>query len=92
LTRIFLLERDLLLEVEPDLRSELVLSLNELRGRLRSLQRKTRRVRLHPSNREIAELLDIPKGTIDTSLYWLRRQLRNHSTSGQRRQAPKLCA
>ena len=32
------------------------------------------RVRVAPSNRQIAALLGIPKGTVDTGIYWLRRQ------------------
>jgi hypothetical protein len=74
-SRIFLLQQDLISEADPGARSALVLSLAVLREKLRSLQRNIRRIRLHPSNREIAELLRIPKGTVDTSLYCLRRQL-----------------
>jgi DNA-directed RNA polymerase specialized sigma24 family protein len=92
LTKIYLLQRDLLWEVDPAVRSELALSLSGLRSGLRSLQRKIRRVRLNPSNREIAELLDIPKGTVDTSLYWLRHQLLDHLASGQQRETQRLCA
>jgi len=91
-TKIFLLQRDLLWEVDPEIKASLALSLCELRRTLRSVQRKIRRVRLHPSNREIAELLQIPKGTIDTSLYWLRRQLLGNSRRERTVQAPRLCA
>ena len=91
-TKIFLLQRDLLWEVDPEIKASLALSLCELRRTLRSVQGKIRRVRLHPSNREIAELLQIPKGTIDTSLYWLRRQLLGNSRRERTVQAPRLCA
>jgi hypothetical protein len=91
-TKIFLFQRDLLWEVDPAIKSELVFSLCELRKALRSVQRKIRRVRLHPSNREIAELLQIPKGTIDTSLYWLRRQLMEGKPPAKKVQTPKMCA
>ena len=91
-TKIFLFQRDLLWEVDPRSKSELVCSLCELRTTLRSVQRKIRRVRLHPSNREIAELLNIPKGTIDTSLYWLRRQLLEIKPHERPGQTPQLCA
>ena len=37
-------------------------------------QSEISRVRVAPSNREIAALLGIPKGTVDTGMYWLRRQ------------------
>jgi len=91
-TKIFLLQRDLLWEVDPQIKADLALSLCELRTTLRALQKKIRRVRLHPSNREIAELLEIPKGTIDTSLYWLRRQLMENSCPDKAGQSQRLCA
>ena len=37
-------------------------------------QSEISRVRVAPSNREIAALLGIPKGTVDTGMYWLRQQ------------------
>jgi DNA-directed RNA polymerase specialized sigma24 family protein len=90
--KIFLFQRDLLWEVDPETKAGLALSLCELHRALRSLQSKIRRVRLHPSNREIAELLQIPKGTIDTSLYWLRRQLLEKKPQEKPTQDPRLCA
>jgi hypothetical protein len=91
-TKIILLQRDLLWEADPEAKAELALRLCELRRALRSVQRKIRHVRLHPSNREIAELLQIPKGTIDTSLYWLRRQLLDKVPPDEISQNPRLCA
>ena len=44
------------------------------RRAVEAAQSELSRVRVAPSNREIAELLGIPKGTVDTGLYWLRRQ------------------
>ena len=37
-------------------------------------QAELARVRVAPSNREIGVLLGVPKGTVDTGLYWLQRQ------------------
>ena len=37
-------------------------------------QAELSRVRMAPTNREIAAVLGIPKGTVDTGLYWLHRQ------------------
>ena len=91
-TKIILFQWDLLWEVDPEIKADLALSLCELRTKLRSVQRKIRGVRLHPSNREIAELLQIPKGTIDTSLYWLRRQLLESKPREKTGQVPPLCA
>ena len=92
LTKVFLLQQDLLWEVDPKIKSELAFSLCELGTALRSVQRRIRRVRLHPSNRELAELLQVPKGTIDTSLYWLRRQLLENKPRGKQGRIPQLCA
>ena len=36
-------------------------------------QTELRRVRVAPSNRDIAAVLGIPKGTVDTGLHWLQR-------------------
>lgn len=36
--------------------------------------REARAVRAYPSNRQVAEILGIPKGTVDTSLFRLRRR------------------
>ncbi len=44
------------------------------RRAVETAQAEISRVRVAPSNREIAALLGIPKGTVDTGLYWLRRQ------------------
>ena len=44
------------------------------RRAVEAAQAEISRVRVAPSNREIAALLGIPKGTVDTGIYWLRRQ------------------
>lgn len=44
------------------------------RRAVETAQSELSRVRVAPSNRDIAALLGIPKGTVDTGLYWLRRQ------------------
>jgi DNA-directed RNA polymerase specialized sigma24 family protein len=89
-TRIFLLQRDLLRECDPAAKADIAFVLSRQRTALRSVQRKIRRIRLHPSNREIAELLGIPKGTVDTSLYWLRHQWTDQRERPLR--SPKACA
>jgi DNA-directed RNA polymerase specialized sigma24 family protein len=33
------------------------------------------RVGMSPTNREIAAVLGVPKGTVDSGLYWLKRKL-----------------
>ncbi len=91
-TKILLLQRDLIWEVDPAVKTEIALSLSQLRVRLRTLQKKIRGVKLRPSNREIAELLQIPKGTVDTSLFWFRRQLKESIAAGDSVQTSRLCA
>ncbi len=49
--------------------------IGRLRRRLRSVQRAIARIPLQPSNRDLGEVLGIPKGSVDTSLFWLRRRL-----------------
>jgi hypothetical protein len=91
-TKIFLLQQNLAWEFDPVAKAEIALSLCDLRRRLRNLQQAVRRVRLHPSNREIAELLQVPKGTVDTSLYWLRKQMSGGNLQSSLEQTPQLCA
>ena len=33
------------------------------------------RVRRDPTNREVARVLGVPKGTVDCGLFWLKRRL-----------------
>ena len=44
------------------------------RRAVEALQSELARVRVAPTNRAIAALPGIPKGTVDTGLYWLQRQ------------------
>lgn len=48
----------------------------EVRGRKEAAEMRMARVRLAPTNADIAEVLGIPKGTVDSGLYWLRRGIR----------------
>jgi hypothetical protein len=68
-------EQALLWEAEPQRRADLLLRVEALRERLQRSQGRIRRVLLCPTNREIAALTRIPKGSVDTSIYWLRRRL-----------------
>lgn len=46
--------------------------LERQKTRLASLREQISRVRLAPSNREIAEVCQIPKGSVDSTLYYMR--------------------
>jgi len=45
------------------------------RKRMRSAMQRMARVGLAPTNREIGAVLGVPKGTVDSGLYWLKRKL-----------------
>ena len=61
------------LEPEPPARARAVARAARHRYTMTAAQAELARVRLAPSNRDIAALLGVPKGTVDTGLYWLRR-------------------
>ena len=69
-----LLEQELGREAEQGRRQSLELRVRKARLALGRSQRRIAAVRLTPSNREIAAALGLPKGTIDTALYSLRRR------------------
>ena len=58
-------------------RSKCELSLNVTRKRLDSVRSRISRIRLDATNREVAAELGVPKGTIDSGLYFLRRKRGN---------------
>lgn len=68
-------EQALRWQAEAEQRAQLLLRVEALRERLRRCRARIRRVALFPTNREIAALTRIPKGSVDTSIYWLRRRL-----------------
>jgi RNA polymerase sigma factor (sigma-70 family) len=45
------------------------------RRRMRCAMQRMARVGLSPTNREIGAVLGVPKGTVDSGLYWLKRKL-----------------
>jgi RNA polymerase sigma factor (sigma-70 family) len=69
-----LLEQELPREADPARREVLARRLERTRRRLRRSQAGIAGVRLAPSNREIAAALGLPKGTVDTALFSLKRR------------------
>ncbi len=69
-----LLEQELGREAEPARRAQLERRVQKARHALGRSQLRIAAVRLAPSNREIAAALGLPKGTVDTALYSLRRR------------------
>jgi hypothetical protein len=70
-----LTEQALAGEPDPAVRAALSERLARARRCLHRSQERIARVPLEPSNRELAQALGLPKGTVDTSLYWLKRRL-----------------
>ena len=69
-----MIEGQLLAEPDAERRQLLKRRLRRVRGTATNAQAEMRVVRLGPSNRQIAQLLGIPKGTVDTGLFWLKRR------------------
>jgi len=61
-------------ETDADRQQLLEQRLRRARRTAANARAELRAVRLGPSNRQIAELLGIPKGTVDTGLFWLKHR------------------
>jgi len=70
-----LLERELAREPEPAARERLARRLERARRCLRLSQERIARVPVEPSNRQLAAALGLPKGTVDSALFNLKRRL-----------------
>ena len=62
-------------ELDPERRARAAARASRLRRTVTGTQERLARVRAAPSNREIGAALGVPKGTVDTGLYWLKRQI-----------------
>jgi DNA-directed RNA polymerase specialized sigma24 family protein len=70
-----LLETELQGEVDTERIAVLRASLAKARKRMRAAVNRMARVKLAPTNLEIARAVGVPKGTVDSGLYWLKRKL-----------------
>ena len=70
-----LLETELQEEVDPAKRASTEEALARTRRRMSSAMQRMSRVGLEPTNLEISKVLGVPKGTVDSGLYWLKRKL-----------------
>jgi DNA-directed RNA polymerase specialized sigma24 family protein len=73
--QIRLLETELPAETDVGRRQELIARLQKAHKRMRGAMDRMARVGLAPTNREIACALGVPKGTVDSGLYWLKKKL-----------------
>jgi DNA-directed RNA polymerase specialized sigma24 family protein len=74
-SRIQLLEQELAEETDPERRMKIHDGLIKAGKRMRGAMHRMSRIMLNPTNREIAGVLGIPKGTVDSGLFWLKRKL-----------------
>lgn len=74
--RIYCLQEQLRLVAEYALRAELARQLAGEEARLAYLLDEISRVPTDPTHREIAEVLGVPKGSVDSGLYYLKDALR----------------
>jgi DNA-directed RNA polymerase specialized sigma24 family protein len=74
-SRVLLLEAELKGEVDAAKCAALRETLRRTRQRMHAAVRRMSRVGMSPTNREIAAVLGVPKGTVDSGLYWLKRKL-----------------
>jgi RNA polymerase sigma factor (sigma-70 family) len=70
-----MLETEMAEETDPERRKALGERISKMRKRMKGAMRRMSRIMLNPSNRDIAEELGLPKGTVDSGLYWLKRKL-----------------
>jgi DNA-directed RNA polymerase specialized sigma24 family protein len=70
-----LLETEIAAENDPEKLSRLRERLRRARRRMRTAMLHMSRVALAPTNREIGQALGVPKGTVDSGLFWLKRKL-----------------
>lgn len=70
-----LLEGELRGETDSGRREALEQRLSKARKRMRQAAARMSRVGLSPTNREIAEALGVPKGTVDSGLFLLKKKL-----------------
>jgi RNA polymerase sigma factor (sigma-70 family) len=69
------LETELMTEGDSERVLVLRARLARARRRMHSAMQRMARVGLSPTNREIGAVLGVPKGTVDSGLYWLKRKL-----------------
>jgi len=74
-SQVRLLETELQGELDERKRQELACRLVKARRRMKSAMARMARVGLAPTNKEISRILGIPKGTVDSGLYWLKKKL-----------------
>jgi RNA polymerase sigma factor (sigma-70 family) len=82
------LEAELGAAAETAEKRRLLAAVARARATLRLAQERLARTPRCPTNRDLAEVLGLPKGTVDTALYWLKKRLAcvyaQHTEDGKR--------
>lgn len=73
--RYLMLEDRLRRESDPEVRDRLERKVGELHYKIERINRKMAGKHIKVTHKDIAEVLEIPKGTVDSSLYYLKRTL-----------------
>ncbi|MFP4441585.1 MAG: hypothetical protein ACLFST_00540 [Spirochaetia bacterium] len=63
-------------QTDPAERRKLKTECENIRSRIRKLDKRYPKALLYPPNKLISELLGIPKGSVDSSLYYVRKTVR----------------
>jgi RNA polymerase sigma factor (sigma-70 family) len=74
-SQIRLLEAELHAETASERIAQLTRTLQRARSTMQSTASRMASVGISPTNLEIARILGIPKGTVDSGLYWLKKKL-----------------
>lgn len=77
---------------DPDHREDLRKKILDLDRRLKNLNEKIKKAHLHPTNHEISEVLSVPKGTIDSGIFYLRKAYLPEESGGKPRGSRETAA
>lgn len=68
-------------ELDKNKKKEILFKLEEKKNRLHKLQETLTKRSYGPRNEEIAKLLKIPKGTVDSSLFYIKKMLKTMNSN-----------
>lgn len=71
-TRIFIIHSILIIEKDPLRRNKLFSTLREFKTYMRSTLEEIAKIPIAPTHQEIADVLGIPKGSVDSGLYYVK--------------------